>query len=215
MARSNDLKPLTISRSFAAPRELVFKAWSSAEHMKRWFSPEGLSVPEAEMEFRPGGVCNICMRSPEGHDYWSYGKYIEITPPDRLVFISDVIIGGAKKFTVHSTVTFEEDGAGTLMTVRQLHEIHDEAFSSAIDGATEGWRTTLDKLEREVARIKASQAAPPFMAASRSSAFTMLRRGRFFTLFRTRTPSPARFPAAKDTPCLSARWMCGPAGASG
>jgi len=141
MARTNELKPLVISRSFAARRELVFQAWSSAEHMKRWFSPEGLSVPEAEVDFRPGGVCTICMRSP-----------------DRLAFTSSVVIGGSKRFTVHTTVTFEDDGTGTLMTVRQVHEIHDEAFPGAVDGAAEGWRTTLDKLEQEVERIKASES---------------------------------------------------------
>ena len=162
MARANDGKtgmkpePLVISRKFPAPRELVFKAWSSAEHMKRWFCPKGFTVPEAEIDFRPGGVCAICMRSPDGHDFWSRGTYIEIAPPDRLVFTSAVVIGGAPKFTAHTTVTFEEDGAGTRMIVRQAYEVHDENFLAAIEGAPEGWRTTLDKLEQEVARIQAA-----------------------------------------------------------
>src|SRR6516162_4087700 len=112
MARANNTKrgikpkPLVVSRTFAAPRDLVFKAWSSAEHMKCWFSPEGFSVPEAEIDFRPGGVFDICMRSPQGQDYWSRGTYDEISPPDRLAFTSAVIIGGSKKFTVQTTVTF-------------------------------------------------------------------------------------------------------------
>ena len=124
MARTNNIntgvkpKPLEISRAFSAPRDLVFKAWSSAEHVKRWFSPEGLTVPEAEIDFRPGGVFTVCMRSPEGQEHWSRGRYIEITPPDRLVFTSAVEIGGSKKFTVHTTVTFAADGRATLMTVR-------------------------------------------------------------------------------------------------
>ncbi len=163
MTRSDDSKqsikpePLVISRRFDAPRGLVFKAWSSAEHMKRWFSPIGYTVPEAEIDFRPGGVCAICMRSPEGHDFWSHGTYIEISPPERLVFTSGIKADGEQKFTAHTTVTFEEDCAGTLMTVRQAYEIHDEAFLPAVTGAPEGWRTTLDKLEKEVARIQADQ----------------------------------------------------------
>jgi len=158
MAQTNELKagvkpePLLISRTFPAPRDLVFKAWSSAEHMKRWFSPEGYSVPEAEIDFRPGGVFAICMRSPEGQDFWSRGSYIEISPPDRLVFTTGVAVGDSQKFTAHTTVTFEIDGAGTRMTVHQVYDIHDEAFLFAVEGASEGWRTTLDKLEREVAR---------------------------------------------------------------
>ena len=68
MAQVNDFatgvrpEPLVISRSFAAPRSLVFRAWSSAEHMRRWFCPEGFTVPHATVEFHEGGVCDICMR---------------------------------------------------------------------------------------------------------------------------------------------------------
>src|ERR1700692_4714884 len=108
MARTNDInlkpKPLVVSRIFAAPRELVFKAWRSAEHMKRWFSPEGCTVPEAEIDFRPGGVFDICMHLPDGQDFWSRGNYIEVSPPDRLVFTAGVVVGGVKKFTAHTTV---------------------------------------------------------------------------------------------------------------
>lgn len=150
--------PLVVSRQFAAPRELVFEAWSTAGHMKRWFSPEHLTVPEAEIDFRPGGACVICMRSPEGENFWSRGTFVEVAPPDRLVFSSDVTIADARRFSVLTTVTFEADGAGTRMTVRQDYEIHDDAFRDAIAGATEGWRTTLDKLEAEVARTVASVA---------------------------------------------------------
>jgi uncharacterized protein YndB with AHSA1/START domain len=163
MARRNDIKtnkkpePLVISRTFSAPRDVVFKAWSSAEHMKRWFSPEGYTVPEAEIDFLPGGVCAICMRSPEGQDFWSRGSYIEISPPDRLVFTTAVTVGDSKKFTAHTTVTFEANGMGTRMTVHQTYDIHDEAFLFAVEGAPGGWRTTLDKLEQEVARMENSQ----------------------------------------------------------
>ena len=143
------LEPLVVSRTFPAPRDLVFKAWSSAEHIKRWFCPQGCSVPEAEVDFRPGGVFAVCMRMPTGEDHWSKGTYDEISPPNRLAFSGAVIIGGETKFTVYTTVTFEDDGAGTRMTVRQAYQIHDPAYLFAIEGSAEGWRTTLDKLERE------------------------------------------------------------------
>jgi uncharacterized protein YndB with AHSA1/START domain len=147
---------LVISRRFAAPRGLVFKAWSSAEHMKRWFSPAGLTVPEAEIDFRPGGVCAICMRTADGKDYWTRGSYLEIAPPERLVFDGGVTIEGKERFKVHTIVTFAAEGDATLMTVRQDYEILDPAFGDAVAGASEGWRTTLDKLASEVARIAAA-----------------------------------------------------------
>lgn len=154
-------KPVVISRIFPASRDLVFQAWSSAEHMKRWFCPEHFTVPHATVDFRPGGACDICMRAPDGQEFWSRGHYNEIVPPERLVFTSGWIgEAGKPRFTALTTVTFKEDGAGTLMTVHQAYEIFDESALAAISGAPEGWRTTLDRLEQEVARIQALRTAP-------------------------------------------------------
>jgi uncharacterized protein YndB with AHSA1/START domain len=213
MARTNNAKkgikpePLVVSRVFPAPRELVFKAWSSAEHLKRWFSPEGMSVPEAEIDFRPGGVFNVCMRSPEGQDFWSKGSYDEISPPDRLAFTSSVIIGGSKKFTVQTTVTFENQGAGTLLTVHQLYDIHDEAFLGAVEGSAEGWRTTLDKLEREVARIHAQHAAHAQASQDRSAARSAVHAT--FSIKRLYDASPAQVYHALSDKDAKSRWFGG------
>jgi uncharacterized protein YndB with AHSA1/START domain len=154
----NRPQPVVISRTFTAPRALVFQAWSTAEHIKHWFSPETYTVPDAEIDFRAGGVFAVCMRSPDGQDIWTRGTFVEVSPPDRLVFTAGVPDSIQAGFVVHTTVTFEDDGAGTRMTVRQAYDLHDEAFRHAIEGAPEGWRTTLDKLEREVARM---QSDPP------------------------------------------------------
>jgi uncharacterized protein YndB with AHSA1/START domain len=184
-----------VSRTFPAPRDLVFKAWSSAEHIRRWFCPEGCSVPAAEVDFRPGGVFAVCMRMPTGEDHWSKGTYDEVSPPDRLAFSGAVIIGGETKFTVYTTVTFEDDGAGTRMTVRQAYEIQDPAYLLAIEGAAEGWRTTLDKLEREVARIE---------AATRRSVVHAI-----FSLERLYSASPTQVFRALSDQAAKARWFGG------
>jgi hypothetical protein len=73
------------------------------------------------------------------------------------VFTSGVAVGDSPKFSAHTTVTFEADGAGTRMTVRQVYEIYDESFLAAVEGAPEGWRSTLDKLEQEVARLQPAE----------------------------------------------------------
>jgi uncharacterized protein YndB with AHSA1/START domain len=202
MAQANDAKagikvtPLVISRTFPAPRALVFKAWSSAEHVKRWFCPEGYTVPAAEIDFRPGGVCTICMRSPEGQDFWSKGAYIEISPPNRLVFTTGIAVGDSQKFTAHTIVSFEDDGAGTRMTVRQTYDVHDESFLFAIEGAPEGWRTTLDKLEKEVARIQRASEGRSVVHAT-------------FRLERTYDASPAKVFHALSDKAAKARWFEG------
>jgi uncharacterized protein YndB with AHSA1/START domain len=155
-AKAAATRPLTISRVFAAPRELVFQAWTSAERMKRWFSPEGVDVPEAEIDFRPGGAFIICMRLPDGTEHRCRGAFGEIVPPERLTFDCEVSSGGKPGFFVRTLVLFAVEGAGARMTVEQSYEIHDEAFRFAIEGSAEGWRTSLDKLEREVARAAAA-----------------------------------------------------------
>jgi uncharacterized protein YndB with AHSA1/START domain len=206
MARISEMKtmprmkpaPLVISRTFGAPRDLVFKAWSSAEHMKRWFSPEGCTVPEAEIDFRPGGVFAVCMHLPSGEDHWTRGTFDEVSPPDRLVFTAGVTFGGETKFTVHTIVTFEDHGAGTRMTVHQSYDILDPAFLFAVEGATEGWRTTLDKLEREVARIQATQHRSVVHA--------------IFSLERVYDASPALVFRALTDPAAKARWFEGGGG---
>ncbi len=88
--------------------------------MKRWFCPEGYTVPEAEIDFRPGGVCAVCMRSPDGQDFWSRGPvHRDRRRPTGWCSPPASAIADAPKFTAHTTVTFEDDAGGTRMTVRQ------------------------------------------------------------------------------------------------
>ncbi len=191
-------EPIMISRVFAAPRALVFKAWSHADHIKRWFSPEGCSVPEAEIDFRPGGAFVVCMRMPHGENHWARGAFTNVSPVDRLAFTLAVEMEGEKRFTAHTDVAFEIEGEGTRMTVRQTYELHDPAFFGAPAGALEGWRTTLDKLEKEVARI---EAAPPRSVVHAT-----------FSLQRSFAASPARVFHALSDKAAKARWFSGPDG---
>ena len=77
--------PLRISRVFHARRETVFKAWSSADHVKRWFSPETYIVSDAKVQMRVGGPFEVCMRSPNGGKHWTRGTFVEVAPHSRLV----------------------------------------------------------------------------------------------------------------------------------
>lgn len=147
--------PMTTSRLIDAPRAAVFEAWGNAESIKRWFSPAFFTIPEAKIDFRPGGQFEICMRAPTGQDFWSKGHYVEIVPPERLVSESSAIgLTGQPTFTALTTATFTEEGAGTRLDVRQEYTLFDPMMVAALAGAAEGWRTTLDKLEQEVARKK-------------------------------------------------------------
>jgi uncharacterized protein YndB with AHSA1/START domain len=187
---------LVVTRRFAAPRALVFRAWSSAEHIKRWFSPEGCSTPEAEVDFRPGGVFAVSMKLPDGQQSWSRGHFDEVVPTERLAFSSSVTFGdSAPLFTAKTVVTFAEDGDGTLMTVRQHYEIHDRRFADVTQGANEGWRTTLDKLEREVAHLKAGGGRSVVHGS--------------FTIERSYAAAPATVYRALADKAAKARWFEG------
>src|SRR5271156_2635471 len=149
--------PVRVSRVFSAPRETVFKAWSSADHIKRWFCPDGYSVPEAKVEMRAGGTFEVCMRSPEGVDHWTKGTFTEVVAPERLAIDHHVIdpCGGGPLFSALTEVAFIDDGGSrTLMEVVQSYSFPGAAQAEQmLKGAPEGWRQTLDKLAAEVARI--------------------------------------------------------------
>lgn len=192
---------LTASRAFQAPRELVFQAWSSAEHLQRWFCPQGFTVPACEVEFRPGGKFDLCMRAQSGEmEHWIRGHYVEVMPPSRLVI--DMIVEtteGRPLFNALTTVGFETVCGGTEMTVTQQYTLIDPAAGAFTQGAEEGWKQTLDRLELEVARIGAETPA-------RSVAHGT------FTISRTFNAPPALVFRALSDPAAKAQWFHGGAG---
>lgn len=147
--------PLRLSRVFHAPRETVFKAWSSADHVKRWFGPETFTVPDAKVQMYVGGSFEVCMRSPTGEEHWIDGTFIEIIPYKRLV-IDMCVTDKARKplFRAHTEVDFSDALGGTQMDVLQTYVLIDPLMAWMVTGAPDGWRTTLDKLEQEVVRMQ-------------------------------------------------------------
>ena len=76
---------IVITRDFNVPSKTVFKCWSDPEKVKQWFSPKGFTTPYFDHDFRVGGISHVCMRGPDGKEYWSKGVYIEIIEPYRIV----------------------------------------------------------------------------------------------------------------------------------
>ena len=150
-----DNKELTITRIFDAPRELVWKAWTDPEHVKRWLGPRGYTAPFCEIDLRVGGTSLYCMRSPEGRDYWSTGVYREIVPLERIVSTDSFAdekgnVVPASYYDMSAdyplellvTVTFEEHEGKTKLTLKHAGFPSDEER----DAARDGWSTSLDKL---------------------------------------------------------------------
>jgi uncharacterized protein YndB with AHSA1/START domain len=152
---STQTPPLVISRVFPAPPELVFRAWSSAEHLRHWFCPAAYSVADARVDFRVGGAFDICMRSPQGHDHWTRGRYTEIVPHSRLIIDMNAVAERDRAlFRAYTVVRFTEERGGTRLEVTQSYTLLDPAAAAMIQGAPIGWGQTLDRLAVEVARIQ-------------------------------------------------------------
>jgi uncharacterized protein YndB with AHSA1/START domain len=196
--------PVRVSRVFAAPRETVFKAWSSADHIKRWFCPDGYLVPEAKVEMRVGGAFEVCMRSPAGVDHWTRGTFTEVIAPERLTIDHHVIdpCGGGPLFSAVTRVRFSDEGAGrTLMEVVQTYSAAGAAQAEQmLKGAPEGWRQTLDKLEAEVRRM-----------AGQAGAVRTVAHGAFHLERAYDATAEEVYRALSDKDAKS-RWFFGPAG---
>ena len=135
-----------MTRLFDAPRALVFEAWSAPAHLARWWGPNGFSLPRCEVEFRPGGPFNLVMRGPDGNEYPMDGVIREVVRPERIVFTA--IIDRTTKDEVFTTVTFEEEGGKTRLTVRQT--VPTDAFKAR--GQVQGWTESLERLAAAIAR---------------------------------------------------------------
>src|SRR5579871_3752434 len=149
--------PLRLSRTFHVPRALAFRAWSSAEHVKRWFPPEGYTLPQARIEMREGGPFEVLMRSPTGEEHWVRGKFLEVVPHDRLVV--DMAVSDAKGHPLFSALTevgFFTAPGGTRMDVTQTYTVLDPEAAWMAEGAPQGWAQSLDKLALELRRMRAA-----------------------------------------------------------
>ncbi|MBB2973006.1 SRPBCC domain-containing protein [Mesorhizobium sp. RMAD-H1] len=143
---------LTITRVFDAPRSLIFRVWSTPEHLARWWGPKDFSAPSVTTDFSEGGAWRACIRSPKGDDYWASGTYREIVEPSRIVFTFAWEEEGALDTII--TVTLEEVGNGTRLTFHQAPFPTTESR----DGHMAGWEECIDRLATYVAAQKEQMA---------------------------------------------------------
>jgi uncharacterized protein YndB with AHSA1/START domain len=156
-----------ISRVFDAPRDRVWKSWTEAERLKKWWGPKGFTVTHCKIDLRPGGVMHYCLRMPDGKEMWGKFVYREIVKPERLVFVNSFSDkdGG---ITVHpmsvnwprellSTVTFEEQGGKTKLTVQWIPldtstALERKTFEEGRESMKMGWTGTMDQFVEYLAK---------------------------------------------------------------
>jgi uncharacterized protein YndB with AHSA1/START domain len=131
---------LSIARLIDAPSPLVFKVWTTPEHMARWLGPKDFSAHAIRLDFRPGGAWSAVIRSPEGEDYPMGGTYREIEENRRIVFTFRWT--GEDDPDTLVTVTFEDMDGKTRLTFAQTPF---DTIESR-DSHAEGWGECLDRL---------------------------------------------------------------------
>lgn len=146
VVRKSD-REVVVTRTVNGPARLVFAAWTTAELFQRWWIPKsaGINLVSCEMDVRVGGGYRLEFAVPGSKETMPFfGKYTEVTPPSRLVWTNEE--GGAVSVT---TVTFEERGGKTLLTLHELFPSK-EALEAGI-GAYDAIDETLDQLNEVLA----------------------------------------------------------------
>jgi uncharacterized protein YndB with AHSA1/START domain len=154
-------KPFVISRTFNAPRDLVWKAWTEQERLAQWFGPKGMERFFGALDFRVGGTFHYGLKMPNGEAFYGLWKFLEITPTTKLKLESG-FADKDKNYVRHpmapvwplrnlSTTTFDEKDGKTTVTVswEPLNATDEEVklFNDSHASMTGGWGGTFDLLE--------------------------------------------------------------------
>lgn len=160
-------KDLVITRELNAPRELVFKVWTSAEHLAKWWGPKGFAMGVSKLDFRPGGMFHYSMKSPEGFVMWGRFDYDEIEQPEKIVFtsafsdeegnITRAPFSATWPLTVLNKLILKEEGGKTLLTLSgyPVNATDEECnmFENMHASMQQGFGGTFDQLEAYLAEI--------------------------------------------------------------
>lgn len=140
-------RELVVTRSFDAPAHLVFEAWSNPELFQRWWLPKsmGMKLHSCEMDVRTGGRYRLSFGS--GMDF--FGRYIDVTPPSRIVWTNEE---DGENGSV-TTVTFEETDGRTLVVMSELYPSK-EALDAAGTGAADATQETFEQLEELLVTLR-------------------------------------------------------------
>lgn len=155
--RAADEHEIVITRVVEAPRLLVWKAWTDPAHIVRWWGPSGCRSADCAVDLRIGGAFSLLMHGPDGAIYPCAGVFREIVPPARLVYEGDpgacTACGAGLPPGARVTVTFDEEGAKTRVTIvtrftsAAAHRAAEEA------GLAIGWPQSLDRLSALVLHL--------------------------------------------------------------
>jgi uncharacterized protein YndB with AHSA1/START domain len=148
-------REIVMTRILDAPRDLVFEAHSSCEHMSHWWGPRRYEISSCEMDFRPGGAWRI-VHAGEGQEFGFRGEFREIRRPELITWTFEY--EGMPGHVSVQTVTFEEhDGKTTLTTVVLFDSIEDRD-GMINSGMESGAAESMDRLEEYLKELRSRRS---------------------------------------------------------
>ena len=139
-------RELVVTRTINASPRIVFEAWTKAELFQRWWVPKsfGLTLLSCELDVRVGGAYRLVFRNPDGPQPMAFhGRYLEVTPPSRLVWTNDEGGDGG----AITTVTFEEHDGQTRLVMHDLYPSKKALDAAIASGSTSGTGETFEQLD--------------------------------------------------------------------
>jgi uncharacterized protein YndB with AHSA1/START domain len=169
LATNTDGKELVVTRTFTAPRELVFKVWTESEHLAHWWGPKGSTINVSKLDLRPGGLFLYSMQHPDGIELWGKFVYHEVVAPEKLVYISSFSdpVGntvpapffeeGKWPLEILNELTLDEQDGKTTVTLRggpiNATEEQIQAFAEMHGSMQQGFAGSFDQLEEYMAKL--------------------------------------------------------------
>ena len=154
---------LLFERIIDVPPHLVWKAWTTPELLKKWFTPAPWTTVECEIDLRPGGLFRTVMRSPEGNEFPNAGCYLEVIENEKLAWTNALAPGfrptrpaaamPCDTFAFTAILSLEPHGEGTRYRALVLHGDEDARMKHEEMGFQEGWGKALDQLVELVGNL--------------------------------------------------------------
>ncbi|MBT8183819.1 MAG: SRPBCC domain-containing protein [Eudoraea sp.] len=140
-------RTLTLERNFDAPLQLVWEAWTQAEHIAQWWGPKGMETEVIEHNFTEGGSWKYVMTMPDRNKFIGEGVYKEIIPLKKIVTSANF-----KPMTegVELHIQFEEFGSTTHFIFQVVHETEAYCKQQEEMGFYNGWASTFDRLNEHL-----------------------------------------------------------------
>ena len=143
---------IIMTRTFDAPRDLVFKTMTDPNLIPRWWGPRYLTTTVAEMDLRSGGRWRYVQRDPQGNEHVFHGVYHDITAPERLVFTFEY--EGVPGHVLLDTVTLEELDGKTKLTDQSVFQSVADRDGMVQSGMESGATEMMDRLDELLAAAR-------------------------------------------------------------